>query len=350
MWIETVLPENVLPIMVWILFGVSVLLVLYGGVRLTYSGDMIAEKTGIGRAWIGLVIISFATTLPELVTSVSSICLVKEPDLAAGNCFGSMAFNLLLITFIDLFGNRRLAREEFNRGLLLSGGVFLFLLLMIQLSLFSLRFHWTPNLGIFQVHFSSFFIIFVYFLTSRLIFSYSKHDASSTESDTQNPSYTHFSLRRSFLLYSIAAFCVLLGGILLAETANRIAIQTGIGQTFIGSTAVGITTSLPELVVAFTAVRLGALEMVMGNVLGANLFNLIIVALCDILYPQSILLASIDRNHSVTITLVMLMTSVVLLGHFFPMKRKIISLGWDSFSLFFLYFAGVTLLYGLRMT
>jgi len=76
-------------IMLWLLFGASVVLVLFGGVRLTHSGDMIAEKTGIGRAWIGLVIISFATTLPELVTSVSAILLVKEPDLAAGNCFGS---------------------------------------------------------------------------------------------------------------------------------------------------------------------------------------------------------------------------------------------------------------------
>jgi len=344
-----VFPENLPPVITWILFCVSVLLVLYGGVRLTRSGDMIAEKTGIDKAWIGLVIISFATTLPELVTSISSICLVKEPNLAAGNCFGSMAFNLLLFTFMDLFGNRRLARGEVNRGLLLSGGLFLFLLLVIQFSMFSLRFNWLPHLSIGQVDISSYFIIFVYFLATRLIFTYGRKDVSFSEPIVDELSYADYTLRRSLLLYLMAAFCVLVGGVLLAKTANRIAIETGIGQTFIGSTVVGMTTSLPEMVVAFTAVRLGALEMVLGNVLGANLFNLIIVALCDMLYPQSVFLTAIDLNHSVTIILVILMTTVVLLGHFFPPRRKVLSLGWDSLSLFFLYGVGVTLLYKLKI-
>jgi cation:H+ antiporter len=89
--------------------------------------------------------------------------------------------------------------------------------------------------------------------------------------------------------------------------------------------------------------------MVLGNVLGANLFNLIIVALCDMLYSQSVLLTAIDLNHSVTIMLVMLMTAVVLLGHYFPPRRKVLSLGWDSLSLFFLYGVGVTLLYKLKI-
>ena len=84
-------------------------------------------------------------------------------------------------------------------------------------------------------------------------------------------------------------------------------------------------------------------------VLGANLFNLIIVALCDMLYPQSVLLTSIDLNHSVTIILVMLMTTAVFLGLFFPPRRKVLGLGWDSLSLFFLYGVGVTLLYKLRV-
>ncbi len=342
------IPEELPQVVTWVLFCLSVLLVLFGGVRLARAGDMIAEKTGIDRAWIGLVIISFATTLPELVTSVSSILLVKEPDLAAGNCFGSMAFNLLLVTFMDLFGNRRLAREEMNRGLFLSAGILLFLLLVIQFSIFSLRFNWLSTLRFGNVDISSFFIIVVYFLTSRLIFTYGRNGVSSSETVTEELNYVNSTLGKSFLLYLLAAFCVLVGGMLLAETADRIAIETGIGQTFIGSTAVGITTSLPEMVVAFTAIRLGAHEMVLGNILGANLFNLIIVALCDLLYPQSILLSSIDVTHSVTILLVILMTTVVMLGQFFPPRRKVAGLGWDSLSLFFLYGIGVTLLFELR--
>jgi len=341
--------ENSAPLTIWMLFGISLVLVLFGGVRLAYSGDMIAEKTGIGRAWIGLVIISFATTLPELVTSVSSICLVKEPDLAVGNCFGSMAFNLLLVTFIDLFGNkRRLLRGDLNRGLLLSGGLFLFLLLVVQVSVFSLRSHLLPDLSIGRVDPSSFLIIIIYFVTTRLIFTYGKKNAPAPES-TDGKAYDDHTLGRSLFLYVVAASCVLVGGILLAKTANSIATTTGIGQTFIGSTLVGITTSLPEMVVAFSAIRLGALEMVLGNVVGANLFNLIIVALCDFLYRPGILLKAISLNHTVTIVLVILMTCVVFLGYYFPPRKKVLHLGWDSLCLFLLYGIGVTLLYELRM-
>lgn len=330
--------------MLWLLFGSSVVLVLFGGVRLTHSGDMIAEKTGIGRAWIGLVIISFATTLPELVTSVSAILLVKEPDLAAGNCFGSMAFNLLLITFIDLFGRKGLAKEKLNRGLLLSGGLFIILLFTIQLSIFSRHFFPAASFSLWNTDFTSFFIIIIYLLTTRMIFTYGKTEAPSAENST-NSEHAHHTLGKSFLLYGMSVLLVLAGGILLAETSNRIAIETGIGQTFVGSTLAGITTSLPELVVAFTAVRLGLPEMVVGNVLGANLFNLIIVALCDFLYPKGILLKSIDFNHAITIVIVVLMTGVVLLGQYNHAKKRVGGLGWDSLSLFFFYITGLIFLY-----
>ena len=102
------------------------------------------------------------------------------------------------------------------------------------------------------------------------------------------------------------------------------------------------------MVVAFTAVRLGAPEMVIGNVLGANLFNLIIVALCDFLYPKGILLESIDFNHSITIMMVITMTGVVLLSQYYYPRKRVVRLGWDSSSLFLLYTIGLILLYTLK--
>lgn len=88
--------------------------------------------------------------------------------------------------------------------------------------------------------------------------------------------------------------------------------------------------------------------MVLGNILGANLFNLIIVALCDFVYRQGILLKSIDLNHSVTIVMVVIMTGVVLLGKYYHFKKKVLRLGWDSISLFLIYIIGLTLLYSLK--
>ena len=334
--------------MIWgLIFFISVILVLYGGTQLTRSGDMIADKTGIGRAWIGLVIISFATTLPELTTSLSALFLVGEPDLAAGNCFGSMAFNLLIVIFIDLFGREKSFRREINRGLLLSGGLSIVLLSAIQCSMLIRRFFPTANVSVWNTDFTSFLIVITYLLTTRLIFNFEKKSVSSKEMGVISR-YKEDTLGKSFLLYGVSSLFVLAGGMLLAESSNHIAIITGIGQTFVGSTLVGIVTSLPEVVVGFSAVRLGAPEMVLGNVLGANLFNLIILALCDFVYRRGVLLASLDFTHSITILTAIMMTITLLVSQRYYPEKRIGRLSWGSISLITLYAIGITSLYLLQ--
>ena len=88
--------------MVWLKFLVCMLIVFVAGTRLSKYGDVIAEKTGLGRAWVGLVLLAVATSLPELVTGVSSVALVKVPDLTMGVLFGSNVFNLAIIAVMDI--------------------------------------------------------------------------------------------------------------------------------------------------------------------------------------------------------------------------------------------------------
>ena len=88
--------------MVWFKFFLSVAIILFAGTKLARYGDAIAEKTGLGRMWIGLVLLAAITTMPELVTGVSSAALVGLPDLALGTLFGSCLFNLTILALLDI--------------------------------------------------------------------------------------------------------------------------------------------------------------------------------------------------------------------------------------------------------
>jgi len=88
--------------LVWLKFTLCLIIILFAGTRLARYGDAIAEKTGLGRIWIGLVLLAVITSVPELVTGISSVALVKLPDLAVGDLLGSCIFNLAILALLDI--------------------------------------------------------------------------------------------------------------------------------------------------------------------------------------------------------------------------------------------------------
>jgi len=86
-------------------FTICAAIIIYSGTQLSYYGDKIAELTGLGRAWVGLILMSSVTSLPELITGISSVAIVNAPNLAAGDIFGSCVFNLLILSILDARGN-----------------------------------------------------------------------------------------------------------------------------------------------------------------------------------------------------------------------------------------------------
>lgn len=87
--------------LLWIAFIVCTSVIIYSGTRLSKYGDIIAEKTGLGRTWIGVVLMASVTSLPELVTGISSVTYANVPDIAVGDVLGSCVFNMLIISFLD---------------------------------------------------------------------------------------------------------------------------------------------------------------------------------------------------------------------------------------------------------
>jgi cation:H+ antiporter len=134
----------------------------------------------------------------------------------------------------------------------------------------------------------------------------------------------------------------------LPHLGARLAEETGLGQAFVGSLFIAVTTSLPEIAVSLAAVRLGALDLGIANVLGSNLFNLLILGLDDVFYRKGVLLAEADAGHGVALTAVVTMNAVFLIGLTYHVIAKRFVVAWDTGAIAGIYVAAITLAYVLR--
>ena len=119
--------------MIWLEFIICAALIIWAGSSLSKYGDVIAEKTGLGRAWIGAILIAGVTSLPELASGVSAVAWLGAPNLAAGAALGSCLFNLMLIAFMDLVYQPGRILSKAQEVHILSGGLGVLLLGMVAL-------------------------------------------------------------------------------------------------------------------------------------------------------------------------------------------------------------------------
>lgn len=122
--------------------------------------------------------------------------------------------------------------------------------------------------------------------------------------------------------FAAAAIAIILTGPHLAEAAGRIAELSGLGSSFVGTTFVAFSTSLPELVASITAIRLGALDLVIGNVFGSNAFNMMLFLPLDWAFPGT-LFAAVNPAHVISVLAVVTCTSVVIMGQLYQREPRI---------------------------
>jgi cation:H+ antiporter len=140
---------------------------------------------------------------------------------------------------------------------------------------------------------------------------------------------------------------VIVAALWLPRLGAELATQTGLGEAFVGGLFVAITTSLPEIVVSLAAVRIGALDLGIGNVLGSNLFNLLILGLDDVFYRQGPIMADAGAGHSVAMVAIVMMYALFLIGLTYKVMTKRFVVAWDTGAIAAVYVAAVALLYAL---
>ena len=158
--------------------------------------------------------------------------------------------------------------------------------------------------------------------------------------------YGHITLRQAVGRYVVAAAVVVLIGLRLPMTAEHMATQMEWGQTFVGTLFVAMATSLPEVAITLSALRIGALDMAMSDIFGSNLFDLLIVAIDDMAYTKGPLLANASTMHLVSIQSAIMMTGIAIVGLLYRPKGRILrTVGWSSLMILMLYATNMAVLY-----
>lgn len=245
---------------------IQVVILLAGFVFLIKGSDFfvdgassIASLLKIPTIIVGLTIVAFGTSAPEAAVSITS-SLTGSNAMAVGNVIGSNMFNLLMVIGISaLLGDLLMEKSTLNKDLPFLVGITILFAAFIVIG-------WdiTNIEGIILL-----VILFVYLI-------YLIRNARKS-ADANKVEKAKLSLPKSIFFMLIGLVGIVLGGDLVVDSASAIAIALGMSETLVGLTIVAIGTSLPELVTSITALKKGENQLVIGNVIGSNIFNILFV-------------------------------------------------------------------------
>ncbi len=335
--------------MSWVLFFASAAVIVFAGAKLSQYGDRIADLTGLGGLWIGVVLMAGATSLPEIFTDVSA-ALMDAPDLAVGDLFGSNMANMLILGIIDLLHRQKRVWQQAAFEHALSAGLAMFLTGLA--AFFILLGQDVKHLGIGA---GSAVLLLFYVLGMRLIFRQEAVkrrqreqekvvEGQEKEEEDKGPS-TRDGLRRAFVGFGLSALALLIAAPVLAGSANEIAEQSGVSSGFVGASLLAIATSLPELVTTVAAVRLGAFDLAVGNLFGSNAFNMAAFFFVDVAYQHGSLLNVVSDAHAMTALWSVLLMSTALMGIIYRVEKRYMLIEPDSFVIILGYCLGLWLLF-----
>jgi len=294
------------------------------------GASSIARILKVSPLIIGLTIVAFGTSFPELAVSVTS-AIKGQNALAVGNVVGSNIFNALMVLgfsaiFMPVLVQKNLIQKDLPFNLLIS-----FVLFVLSFDIFFANFGaQTSNIlsrgdGIVLLSLFAVYMFYVVFsaLASRREFE------EQTEGDIKQ-----MGVVKSIIFTFCGAAAIVIGGDLTVDAATAIALHWGMSETLVGLTIVAIGTSLPELVTSIVAAKKGECDLAVGNVVGSNIFNiLLILGVSSVINPIELT----DPNLLVDM-LVMLGVSVVVFGISIPKKIR----RWEGIILILMYAAYMT--------
>lgn len=336
-------------LLLWLQFVLCAGLIARAGWMLSRSGERIAALTGLSGGWIGLALLATATSMPELASGVSAVAMLQAPNLAVGNALGACVFNLLFLAVLDTLSRKEpLYRRASDEHLLSAafGAVMLGLVAMAVLmaevmpSLLHLGVYSPALLGL-------------YLLALRSVHARqqagshrSAHPPEAGTPPREGRAGRSGRLVRELRRFGLAALVVLASGIWLSTLAEQIAQSMGWNRSFVGTLFMALATTLPEAAVTLSALRMGAVDMAIGNLLGSNLFNVLILAIDDAAYLQGTLLADASPAHAGTAMAAVVMTALVIIGLVMRPRGRVLRLAsWVSIGVAATYVLAATLVF-----
>ncbi|MDP3125479.1 MAG: sodium:calcium antiporter [Thiobacillus sp.] len=328
---------------VWLSLLASLAVIGVAGFKLSRYGDIIAEKSGMSRGWVGLILLASVTSLPELVTGIASVTVADVPDIAVGNILGACVFNLGFIVVLDFLYRKESIYTRARQGNVLAAGYSVVLLGFTGFNLLLYREGTTLSLG--HVGLYSPLILLLYLLAMRSLYQYEKAQVSEYVEDRVEL-HPDMSLKQAVKGYVMAALAVVAAGVWLPFIAKNLAAAMAWEQSFVGTLFVAAVTTMPEIVVTVAALRMGAIDLAIGNLFGSNLFNIAILAIDDLFYLPGPLLADVSLVHATSAFSAMMMSGLAVVGLVLrPASRVFRTVNWVSLLLLVIYLLNTWFLY-----
>jgi cation:H+ antiporter len=327
--------------------------VWYAGSRLPVYADELSDRYRIGHAFMGLVLLATATSLPEIVTTVTG-ALAGAPRLVLNNMFGGIAMQTAILAVADAFAGRApLTSYPRKPTSILESGVLVLLMALVLAVLTLGEVELVPGIGA-----GALVIGIAYGAAIYLLRRYDEEAVwapveilEATEEEMRMPGgrpLAEASRRQLIVAFALAGLAILVCGVALVASAEAIATQSGLGESFIGATLLAAVTSLPEVSVTIAAVRMGAYTMAISNIFGSNLLMLVLILPADILFRSGPILMFADRSAQFALVAGILTTSFFTCGLVLRSRFKLGIMGLDSVGVFAAYLATLFGFYVLR--
>lgn len=296
-------------------FLLSSLTIIMAGWFLVKFADEISDITKLGRLLVGSILLAGATSLPELSVDLNAVA-DNMPDLAVGDLIGSSLFNLLILAIADFlqkgpssFFSKASSKHALSAAMSINLTAIAGMAIFLESKLFGLAF--------FEIGFGTIAIAVAYILGMRLIYV---EQRATWVSEATKEKINKRKLFKTISGYLASAIVILIAAPYLSEAAGEITELSGLGKTFVGTTLVALSTSLPELVSTISAVRRGSFDLAVGNIFGSNTFNMLLLIPLDFAFTGS-LLASVSIVHVFTCFSTILITSIALMGQLFHVEK-----------------------------
>lgn len=260
--------------MIYLLYLVVAALVTFMSIKASEYVDMLDKTTSLSGAFLGGILLSAVTSLPELFTSISSTLMLDQPGLCIGNILGSNIFNYAMLSFFILTAVAKFAKCNLSKiHFIVAVSVVAMGLLIVCNKYGFLAF----DIG--NVSITSVLIILLYVLTVWIM--YKMGGTSESEDDGEPVTLSRKQILTRFTIVSVG---IVVFSVILTYITDELSVRLNLGKTVAGALFLGVATSLPETASTFTLFKIKNYDIAVGNIVGSCLFNFTILSVADFFY------------------------------------------------------------------
>lgn len=326
-----------LPVSVAVFIGAAAVITLCG-IRLSDYADRLADKTGWGEALMGGLFLAGITSLPDFAATLTAAA-DGYAELAMGNVLGSMAVNLAFLAVGDLtYRSANLEHAAASSGNLIQATLFIVLLTIPLLAML------TPTFAVLGVHPATPALLLAYLFGYHLVrrdldnpMWQPRHTGQTVVDEPDGRRSRGQTLSSLWFRFAVMALFTGVAGWLLMISAETLVETTPLSETLVGTLLTAVFTSLPELVTTLAAIRFGALTLAVGNILGTNCFNVMVIAAADVTYRGGSIYHAVTGQQLVWSAIAILLTGILLLGLLRRERYGIARMGFESFLVLVVY-------------